>query len=1198
MKLDWKYIANSSLRIVSKGVLIVGSVYLLVLLFLSLFYQPQQVRVTNVTSSSATVSWYTEAPMTGVVVYKEKDSFLPWVLSSVGGRKAYDDRDYARAQRECVEDFNKEIESEVDEDFAVSGENYNCDTVTVKRIGRYYVHHVTIRNLDESKEYHFRVGDRLWGWKGEVSSLKTFKTPTTIKEPTPVFGRIVSSDGNYSSDSIVFAKFLNTKAQVSVEYSSVTNEEGGWYLDGGNLMSNAGEAMDVASGNDLFEVTGRYKSSAETLPIKWVFGDFDGAYPDLEIEYKEKDNFLYKLVFGVNAACNAGNAGTTACSGAALEAYAANIGYGNAAKQVANNTNQPLNGNVLNQIGLENNAGNYSAIVGGSNAVTQTNYGNNNYTPVEVKEDADGNLIGWEKPPVSDSSGGTPGSSAQPEGSINLSVGVTGSWSLTFGGVELNGEENIRKFLNLDKPMDDHIKQHCQSRDVNSPATCSFTIQPMQINIVNLIQSNPKFETCISDGSCNVKGLDEAIEKQQQDLAKLYGNNTASIALLDKLRSDLQQSVKLKIENGALLDAPIVYTLYQPGEIVSGPKLNQWLTLFDKYATDEERRLLAIQMGIPEKDLNNINWDKVHFYVQGITGTVTLKDENEDILFKSETDLGLYSNSIDLFISQETYKQIEGSAPISGKYKSNENQGNVLVSSDFIDSSSITKLNKELSNEEKVEFARSLGIDIHSNVNTGVDVELSFVDGKVVVNYRRTGDSKIIEKTASDLPSTIVLDATSYLELFPDAEAADPIVVNQSQVGLNTPLQNVDPTDFIKEGEIGVVLQNEICLDQEQTTCTRSNALELAKYLNSNKATAGSEGIYVVYETGTQSSPYYSVKYIPTEQELAEIQKNLEVEMKKLEELQGVVGGTGSFLRKLILRTTFAAEKKVDNGTGSVFFLPEYGMFSLSLGDFEFERDVSDGTTFYIFYLETNGKEGFQAPADPDNPTIYEDMMIRSRSFEIQYEKKAEVRKYDLNKGVNIVSFDFIPVGISGASYRASDLIANAQRNGTRIEYVSYFDGGRWIEGYKCTNDTCVGSNFTLLPGKGYLLKTANKGFVSVSAYNLKSAIPLNLSAGWNLIGIHGYKQVYTAKSFIQSVNKVEGLNADNVSWYPTSKGRYEGFQLTDGAEYGFDFPINPMNGYFIRINEFTPGDESCKSVIWHEGNDLNGVCGDSKSIF
>ena len=120
-------------------------------------------------------------------------------------------------------------------------------------------------------------------------------------------------------------------------------------------------------------------------------------------------------------------------------------------------------------------------------------------------------------------------------------------------------------------------------------------------------------------------------------------------------------------------------------------------------------------------------------------------------------------------------------------------------------------------------------------------------------------------------------------------------------------------------------------------------------------------------------------------------------------------------------------------------------------------------------------------------------------------------------------------------------------------------------------------------------------GDMSIGGYDLKSSIPVNLSGGWNLVGIHGYTTAYTARTLIDSMSKIDGVTANNVTWWPTSKGMYEGLQVTGEQEYGFDFPISPTNGYFVRISSFKPEDSKCKSLLWNEGGTLNGACGITK---
>jgi len=177
----------------------------------------------------------------------------------------------------------------------------------------------------------------------------------------------------------------------------------------------------------------------------------------------------------------------------------------------------------------------------------------------------------------------------------------------------------------------------------------------------------------------------------------------------------------------------------------------------------------------------------------------------------------------------------------------------------------------------------------------------------------------------------------------------------------------------------------------------------------------------------------------------------------------------------------------------------------------------------------------------------------------------------------------------------ASDLITKAANNGVNIEYISIFSGGRWYSGYSCSSGTCTGTNFSIVPGKGYVVKSSNSGTITIPGYNLTSSVPVAFSSGWNLVGVHGYTTAYTARTLIDSINTVEGLTANNVSWWPTSKGKYEGLQFENNTEYGLDFSISPTNGYFVRISNYAPKDTACKSLLWNAGGSANGACGNTK---
>ncbi len=77
---------------------------------------------------------------------------------------------------------------------------------------------------------------------------------------------------------------------------------------------------------------------------------------------------------------------------------------------------------------------------------------------------------------------------------------------------------------------------------------------------------------------------------------------------------------------------------------------------------------------------------------------------------------------------------------------------------------------------------------------------------------------------------------------------------------------------------------------------------------------------------------------------------------------------------------------------------------------------------------------------------------------------------------------------------------------------------------------------------------------------------PITLFEGWNLIELYGTGvKTYTAKSMIADIN-ASNFTADNVTKWARNKQIYEGFQFSENQEYGFDFPINPLESYFVRI--------------------------------
>ncbi|MGI6484109.1 MAG: fibronectin type III domain-containing protein [Candidatus Dojkabacteria bacterium] len=279
-----------------------------------------------------------------------------------------------------------------------------------------------------------------------------------------------------------------------------------------------------------------------------------------------------------------------------------------------------------------------------------------------------------------------------------------------------------------------------------------------------------------------------------------------------------------------------------------------------------------------------------------------------------------------------------------------------------------------------------------------------------------------------------------------------------------------------------------------------------------------------------------------------------------------------------------------------VLYLPNSGVYSVSSttsGGSNSLYLLGGENKRYAFYEDRDGVEGYQQPADPQNPKANEDLLMTQSAIGISVSRETTAQEISLKEGINIISFNFMPSLGEKKPLSSEDFLKIANERGYEVSRISYFTGGSWNGGnvYNLEKGEVSGVPFDLVFGKGYVVVAERDVTISVPGYEIKESIPIAFSLGWNLVGIHGYSTAYTARSLIESINTIEGLKANNVTWWPTSKSMYQGYQLIDGQAYGQDYPISPLNGYFVRISEFNPKDSSCKTLWWNPGGTNNGKC-------
>lgn len=159
--------------------------------------EPQNILVSNITDQQVTVSWTTAKATRGLIVISENGQFP------------------------ILPTFAKEV-------FKDDGE---------KKLARqrfYTTHHITIGNLTPNKTYQYLIYQ---GWKKIIQGqFTTGPTLSGISAPNPVYGRIISARKTPLVGALVYLQ-AETNEKKSALLSTLTNSEGRWNLDLGNLRT-------------------------------------------------------------------------------------------------------------------------------------------------------------------------------------------------------------------------------------------------------------------------------------------------------------------------------------------------------------------------------------------------------------------------------------------------------------------------------------------------------------------------------------------------------------------------------------------------------------------------------------------------------------------------------------------------------------------------------------------------------------------------------------------------------------------------------------------------------------------------------------------------------------------------------------------------------------------------------------------------
>jgi hypothetical protein len=321
--------------------------------------------------------------------------------------------------------------------------------------------------------------------------------------------------------------------------------------------------------------------------------------------------------------------------------------------------------------------------------------------------------------------------------------------------------------------------------------------------------------------------------------------------------------------------------------------------------------------------------------------------------------------------------------------------------------------------------------------------------------------------------------------------------------------------------------------------------------------------------------------------------------------LVGVVPGTSQkiYERREVLKSlqlkAYAQDSTDNNGfqhsnqllTLDEKYKIEQELFGLYPGVYEI--DSADVTTkniqinsqydYVMFFEDMNGNG------------VYDEgeMLLPNVSIEdlgLEFKKVADVQNYRFTVGWNFFSFpmNMQTTGSSNIEY-ASDLLEylNNDTNKLNATHVVTFRSGKLVvytnrevpEDMDSSGLIAYGKDFKILPGEGYIIKSYGIASVGFVGNRVEGSIPLDLQKGWNLVGVYNHKdeknRIFSGFEVLSQIQKQAGSEIEKTTLSKWDDGTYLPIVLENGEEYGNDFAILPYSSYWIKLDgagvKYTP---------------------------
>jgi hypothetical protein len=1100
------------------------------------------VRVTNITGTSATVTWVSDSPVKGSVIYSQSDSWFP-VFEHVGKTRAYDDRD------------TEEVEYGV---------------YRLEEWGEYYVHHVTLRDLEPSSRYYYRISAGMKSVDYDYPTLVTTDVRDDVVSPEPVYGQIVIDEKGKSIDgALVFIQLEELPTDVSdlsntrksQVYSTYTNETLGWSLDISGIRD---EGLSRMFNESRFNVYIDVYAGAEKKED--IVVDADKLQPVrniviqgiAETEIGTSRNPLVKEVYAVSC-----EPGQTPCSADCCPdgwCFGEGCYYGTCTQRKNQACEKHQKDDDGDDGGDSGDGGDDGSCVKhtchGDYACYDGKTCGNCYDdkPCSCKN-KDGTDCGYVDagktcncPTSADGDGNT--GANNDNGNTNNEVATSTDWHPSYWGGQgdyCNGDSlynctgtsvansvcNIKKVCTgscykAEAGKNDYCVEAEQEKELD-PASCEIGKNYKMGEVPEACLSLPdcpqnatcydKYVSGLDTGKCKRKigatnysynifyGCSYSVSEDQREVIEEFGAgyycNGDILYYCDSADDcDLEQDCGLNgccempegvADKCCTSDQDIVGDLVDEG--VNCPHKDE--VMFLKGST-----LICAQPGVFEYDEKTGECVK-NYYIR--------RD----------------NNWVDARITRNCNVSSETCVAGSG----------ISIGCETVDRS-CEKATKSVKPPGMASLSFNLPRE-EAGLYPFRDITNRWAcDWDCNSSWKGLADTCVKKQEDIEIPVSGSCSSCSVSDICQDK-------CDKESNWLST---------FSKDYSINAVIGRVVCY---RRIASHIKTFEGDCYgftdVNTNPNNLGSASWLAV------SSACYALA-----SEKDELRKNSPFKIH-----DGSCVGDGSSAK--VDKGNIYESDRVNSGGGIINkvsaeegedVIHESGIYRVEGVDIGSENNE---ITLTIEQDEDNVRVRFFEDVDEDGAKDNNEDYIDEVAVKLV--KENDLIEYDLGVGWNLISFAIV----SDSDFSAKKLLELITQSGGYATHVATYRDGKWVM-YSQRGDVSYTDDFNILPGVGYFVRMHKETSLNISGNRFSESLPLDLQTGWNLVGVVTPDASYTADSLIDAIVE-DGIIADTVTKWDS--GRYSNFIKEGDLSYGNDFGIFEIGGYFIRVKSeggrFTP---------------------------